>query len=328
MRIQMVRNWLWFYDNRAEILSLLAIVITILTSDDTIQQEGLKIKERVKLFLSSGRKVLALFLLFFSVFAYFNSLDIYSKYTVVPDVKEMTYDDAIKSLNNNRLKGQLVLSETNDNLADPNSRVLWQSIEENTVVTLAETVSFLIDDSFSLEYMPLNQYRYGEISVEQAEKLNYVIVRGDNSIQTTEEGSKIDPVIDPHWTIKVAHDDLDYNVRIYLYHGYTYVSADAIQSYYAYAKSLSLTLEELVSRSASAIGGLYDSDDLTVLGKLTPVSETDVSGLRSIDVPNHQGVFLLPKSLPCGTYRFYFSIIDSQYRMYDWYHYLVIEDSE
>ena len=88
---------------------------------------------------------------------------IHEKWTVVPNLYGLTYDDALNTLYSNRLKGQLVLASTNRDLSKSDSRVVWQSQASQLIIPTQTKISFVIDDAFSLNSTPLIQYGKGGV---------------------------------------------------------------------------------------------------------------------------------------------------------------------
>ena len=332
----MIKFWLWCYDNLAEILALVAIILAIISGDDLLQQpKETKAKNKFVLWiLQKPQRAIAAVLVFGSVFITFKAFSVHNRKTVVPDLCGMTYEDAVKSINENRLKGQLILAETNEDLARPSSRVIWQSLDPDSPVKTETTISFLVDDGFSLTATPLNQYRYRDVSVDQTKKLDYRCDYKETLQQAKsamENGEPIDYVIeDPHWNIRIGSAELQYYIEISYWQDMPHTSADVFYSYNRYAGAMSATLEELVEASIVIVGGDHklDLQSCTVIGKLIPTEKENGQVMRCINVPNYNGVFLLPQSLVCGEYRFAFSVIDSDDRMYEWYHFIYIEDAD
>ena len=76
-------------------------------------------------------------------------------YSVVPNIYGMTYDNALSSLREADLDGRLALASTNENLANADTRVVWQSKDAGGIVAKGTSVVFVIDDNFAIESVPL-----------------------------------------------------------------------------------------------------------------------------------------------------------------------------
>ena len=80
-------------------------------------------------------------------------------YSVVPNIYRMTYDNALSSLREADLDGRLALASTNGNLANADTRVVWQSKDAGGIVAKGTNVMFVIDDNFAIEFVPLTAYQ-------------------------------------------------------------------------------------------------------------------------------------------------------------------------
>jgi hypothetical protein len=329
--------YLWCFDNLADIIALVTIILTILTSDGLLGRETDESENRVK--RKRLRSDAIIWIVIITLVISYKSTDTHGKYTIVPNLYGLTYDDAMKALIDKGLEGQLVLAETSKDLQNSDSRVVWQSAEAQGTENVGEIVSFLIDDCFSLKSTPLNEYMHRKDEIQQTEKLNYICDYKDPVKQSVEQQQAAmesgEPVRysfeDSHWEITVDSADIRYEIRSLYIDDMPYYVIDSFYSYNNYSGKMSVTLEDIVEESLKRVAGdadsILDPND-TIVGKMTPLSEQQNTALRSITVPNHKGVFLLPQTLVCGDYRFDFAIIESDDAIYEWYHTITIEDNE
>ena len=122
----LIQGLLFCYDHLAIILSVISIMIMIILSPVFWKMEVNKATSK------KGKKALKNVLGFVIIVALmigfaFLCCSIHEKWTVVPNLYGLTYDDALNTLYSNRLKGQLVLASTNRDLSKSDSRVVWQS---------------------------------------------------------------------------------------------------------------------------------------------------------------------------------------------------------
>ncbi len=330
-----IQFWLTWHDNLTVIFSVVAIIITIIISGgQSGQARAVNDANTKKKHNFIIRILVAVIVLAVAVVISGKSLDKHNVWTIVPNLYGRTYDDAMSILYEHRLNGQLALASTNNDLSDSDSRIVWQSYEEGKPIKVGTTISFLIDDRFSLDSIPLNQYAYKDESIIQSKKLEYKIIDNKDAVKQAverEEAAKENNTSvdysydDPHWDVGIKAADIWYDAYTTIWGGRAYVGMNATYSYNVYAGSMSLTLEELVEKSANTLtGGIGrpDLDTCFVVGKLIPVSGQESMVLYKINVPNDNDkcVFFLPQTLSNGEYKFVFSIIDSNYKMFEWYH--------
>ena len=176
----MVKFFLTCHENISAILSVAALIVTIVTHDIFPKYVALKehrnkedeIYKRQKICLLLQFSV-AFFLVFCSIFVWIKSYTTYCNWGVVPDLYGMTYDDAISALYDSGLTGHLLLASTNKNLSNSDSRVVWQSTKPGEVSDHRDVISFVIDDSFALDTIPLNQCAYVTYNPGTGQVLNY-----------------------------------------------------------------------------------------------------------------------------------------------------------
>ena len=349
-----IRPLLVWHDNLGVILSVTAIMITIILSTANSSQDadenrkgivspkgGSQIKN--KMTIPAARIWVAGVILIVIVALSGTSIYVNERWSIVPNLTGRTYDDAIQALYDSNLNGQLALAKTNSDLANSDSRIVWQSYQGDTIQEVGATISFVIDDCFSLNSAPLFQYAYKDIDIDQTQKLDYKCDYRDAGQQMVEQereaienGTPLDySFVDPHWKVYIDAADIRYEMHTSVWHGIPYTSANTMYSYKTYAGAMSLTLDELVTSSAALLSGVASKPDLiecSILGKLIPISGQDDIILCRIDLPDspdcNTGTFFLPQTLTCGDYLFYFSIIDSDNQLYEWYHYITIVDND
>lgn len=349
-----IKFFLVWYDHLATILSVTAIVTTIiLTAFHKSQKEDKDKKtssekeeagreNRDEKTISFARVLAAIIILLLVIGLSATSWHVYKNWTIIPNLSGRTYDDAMSVLYDSRLNGQLVLAETNSNLASSDSRIVWQNYAGNAILGVGTTVSFLIDDCFSLNSTPLTQYEYKDLVIDQTQKLDYKCDYKDAIQQAAEQeryaienGVPVEySIADPHWMIEIDAAELKYEAHVSTWHGILFTKADSSYSYRVYGGAMSATLEELVTSSAALLSGvalLPDLDECTIVGKLIPTSGQDNTVLCELPFPNYtdnNSKIFLPQTLLCGDYTFAFSIIDEDDQLYEWYHYITIVDKE
>ena len=349
-----IKFFLVWYGHLTEILSVTAIVTTIILTTFHKSQKEDKDKKtssekneagcenRDESTISFTRVQAAIIILLLVIGLSVTSWHVYKKWTIVPNLYGRTYDDAMGALYDSRLNGQLALAETNSNLASSDSRIVWQNYDSNAILCAGTTVSFLIDDCFSLNSTPLIQYEYKDLAIDQTQKLEYRCDYKDAIQQAAgqeryaiENGIPVEySIADPHWMIEIDAADLKYEAHVSVWHGILFTKADPSYSYRVYGGAMSVTLEELITSSAALLSGVAlkpDLDNCTIVGKLIPTSGQDKTVLCVLPFPNHpdyNSQVFLPQTLLCGDYTFAFSIIDENDQLYEWYHYITIVDNE
>lgn len=271
------------------------------------------------------------------------SMNVYEKWTIVPNLTGRTYDDAMRIIYDCRLKGQLALAGTNSNLTNSDSRVVWQSCRDGVPQKVDATISFILDDCFSLNRTPLNQYVYKDWEIDTVPKLNYrcdykdaIQQAAEQEREALENDTAVEYIIsDPHWNIEVNSADLKYEAYTSTHQGTLYTTVNVGYSYKVYGKAMAALLKELVTDSALNLSGIAmrpDLDECTIVGKLIPISgqgETDLSGLHFPDsLGQDNSMVFLPQTIMSGEYVFSFSIIDKDDQLFEWYHYVTVVDND
>ncbi len=317
----MTTFWLLCYENLATILAVLSIILTIIVSAESL-------KKRAKI-------CIGILIAFVAFIISVNSIETYNSSTIVPNIIGLTYDDAMSTLYSHRLKGQLVLASTNDNLADTDSRVVWQSRNEDTVTNNGNLISFIIDDSFALNSRFIIQYPYQDLEIDQYEALKYDCDYHDALQQMRNTDFQYGtPLNDPHWDIEIESAELEYELNVNIKYGVMHLNGETVYSYEVYAKSMAATMEKIIEDSAEMLGRSlkYNLNNCVIIGKIIPLFEHEDSVLLSKDFENYQekgnSILLLPQTMKCGNYKFAFSIICSDGQMFEWYHNLKIVDND
>ena len=324
----LIQGLLFCYDYLAIILSVISIMIMIILSPVFWKMEVNKATSK------KGLKDVLSFVIIVALIIGFAFLccSIHEKWTVVPNLYGMTYDDALNTLYSNRLKGQLVLASTNRDLSKSDSRVVWQSQASQLIIPTQTKISFVIDDAFSLNSTPLIQYSYRDNPFDQSQKLEYTCDYKDAIRQAVEQeqvyNNGVFPnleIEDPHWVIEIESAELEYHAYTATWKGRSYTSFSAFSSYRLYAGAMSTTLEEIVVASSVLLGGGAGSPNLkncTIIGKLIPGNKQNNCVLQMLSFPSFEdtGYLFLPQTLLIGDYTFCFSIIDENGKAYEWYH--------
>ena len=319
-----IKSFLLCYDNLAYIIAVLAIVATIVASSGILQYEkanteaGEGKKPKKKSVVSAWIIIVLVFIMIsaiiWAVCGYFHKT-----WTVVPDLEGRSYDNSIDVLYESGLKGQPVLAGTNDDLSESDSRVAWQYPEKDSVVRVGTFISFLIDDQFALNSMPLTHYKFKDAPTEQSKVLDYNI-----RYKKLSENKSFD---DPHWDIEIDAKDINYEIKSFSWHGHIFTDAGTVISYREYAESMALTLTDIIENSSEAyVNSTFKSElgSCRIVGKLIPTFEQSETGLAEMTTSDDKVVLYLPQMLTPGKYLFAFSIIDSDDQLIEWYHYITI----
>lgn len=329
--------FLRFYGNAGYIIGIMSILVSILLSGFATRQntDGQNTNQKIKLSIPCGVVVLCSLLVLATVFVAIISENIAKKKTVVPNIYGMTYDDAITALSDNGLMGRLLLASTNENLSATDSRVVWQSESAGSTTERDTVISFVIDDSFALEYIPLNQRNYQSLSYDQSANLEYTCDYRDAIKQSLEiereaerEGT---PVVyefeESHWYIEIEPPETKYNITTGTSKGRNFTMADNSYSYHVYSNAMCGTLQEIAEATARTIGG-SPFEDYFIVGKLISIDEEKTTNLKETQLSDEAGVLFLPLVLTGGNYKFVMSFLDESGDCYEWYHDIKILESQ
>lgn len=340
---------LTLYDYVANILSVASIILTMLTiapddkdnshtnsskaTGEANHDKPLERKQKKK-FCPPLRLIVALMmciLLAVSVFC----IIMYHFKVIVPDLSGKTYDEAISTLYDSGLAGQLLLASTNKNLSGSDSRVVWQSIGSGEVCERGEKVSFVIDDAFALDTVPLNQRAYVTYASGSGQVLNYTCDYRDAihqalEIESEAERAGVSPVYEfeaPHWYIEVESPTIEINLTTGVRQGRSFTMANDSFSYYSYANDMAATLNEIAEISASRISNANLSEYILV-GKMIPQNQSEDITVKMLKMSNDNSVLFFPLILKSGEYTFVFTLLDSDGNNYEWYHTIRILEKE
>lgn len=323
--------WLKCYDCLGYVLPVIAIVISVLSINfvkaDSTAGGGDNAKR--KRIINWPVLIIAILLGLTAVVGTSICFVCHEKYTLVPKIYGMTYDDAISELYKNDLQGRLLLASTNEDLANSDSRVVWQSAEGGEVVTRETRVLFVIDDSFALDYVPLNQYKYGDISeltLERSDVLDFKVFFRDVLAQEVNNNKKEEAeredypeFKESHWYIEIKPREVDYNFESSVgFRGRSTINVDNTYSYYLYADSMALTLSHIADETARMIG--HVSEEYTIVGKLIPTDGSEVAKLKETVLSEDAGIIYLPLVMESGDYSFVVAFLSTEGESYEWYH--------
>lgn len=257
----------------------------------------------------------------------------YDHKVMVPNLSGKTYDESISTLYDSGLAGQLLLASTNKNLSGSDSRVVWQSIGSGEVCERGEKVSFVIDDAFALDTVPLNQRAYVTYASGSGQVLNYTCDYRDAihqalEIESEAERAGVSPVYEfeaPHWYIEVESPTIEINLTTGVRQGRSFTMANDSFSYYAYADDMAATLYEIAEISASRISNI-ELSNYVLIGKLIPWNSSEFTNAKILCISQDNSVLFFPLILKSEEYTFVFSLLDSDGNNYEWYHTIRILD--
>lgn len=336
------------YDYIGNILSVVSIILAMLAiapdkknnlrtspsraTNETGQDKPLERKRKKNRCLSL-RLIVALVLTFITLLFTIIGRTTYEHKAIVPDLSGKTYDDAVSALYDSGLTGHLLLASTNENLSNSDSRVVWQSIKPGEVSDRRAVISFVIDDSFAIDTIPLNQRAYVTGAPGTGQVLIYTCDYRDAihqalEIESEAEQAGVSPVYDlepPHWYVEVEPPKIEITLTTGVRHGSSFTMANNSYSYYTYANNMAATLYEIAEISASRISNVELSNCLLV-GKLIPQISSRSKNAKMLRISDDNSVLFLPLILKSGEYTFVFSLLDSDGSNYEWYHTIKILD--
>lgn len=79
------------------------------------------------------------------------------KWSVVPDLYGLTYNDAVNELHDNDLLCIVLLSSSDDIRTGQDLRVVWQSSVKNSVSRKGDSIFIILDNNFGYEYNPISK---------------------------------------------------------------------------------------------------------------------------------------------------------------------------
>lgn len=232
------------------------------------------------------------------------------KYSLVPDIYGMTYDDALSSLRNVGLDGRLALASTNEDLANADTRVVWQSKDAGSIIDKGSNVMFVIDDNFALESFPLSAFT-------TAEEPNTTGREWYWDADKSEE----------NWEIKVPINQFSVQGSTKILNG-VYKYSGAVFTLDLYSTDMNSILSEIIDQTCAQYAPDLSIADMYLIGKLIPAGDTNQSALDSFSTSLTHGIMILPKYLMEGKYQFAFCLCDQDGNSYEWRHTIMVVSNE
>lgn len=233
-----------------------------------------------------------------------------NEYSLVPDIYGMTYDDALSSLRNVGLDGRLALASTNEDLANADTRVVWQSKEAGSIIDKGSNVMFVIDDNFALESFPLSAFT--------AEKKPNAT--GREWYWDTDKSGE-------NWEVKVPINQFSAQGSTKILNG-VYKYSGAVFTLDLYSTDMNSILSEIVDQTCAQYAPDLPITDMYLIGKLIPAGDTNQSALDCFSTSLAHGIMILPKYLMEGKYQFAFCLCDKDGNSYEWRHTIMVVSNE
>lgn len=233
-----------------------------------------------------------------------------NEYSLVPDIYGMTYDDALSSLRNVGLDGRLALASTNEDLANADTRVVWQSKEAGSIIDKGSNVMFVIDDNFALESFPLSAFT-------TAEEPNTTGREWYWDADKSEE----------NWEIQVPINQFSVQGGTKILNG-VYKYSGAVFTLDLYSTDMNSILSEIIDQTCAQYAPDLSIADMYLIGKLIPAGDTNQSALDSVSTSLTHGIMILPKYLMEGKYQFAFCLCDQDGNSYEWRHAIMVVSNE
>ena len=233
-----------------------------------------------------------------------------NEYSLVPDIYGMTYDDALSSLRNVGLDGRLALASTNEDLANADTRVVWQSKEAGIIIDKGSNVMFVIDDNFALESFPLSAFT-------TAEEPNTTGREWYWDADKSEE----------NWEVKVPINQFSAQGSTKILNG-VYKYSGAVFTLDLYSTDMNSILSDIVDQTCAQYAPDLPIADMYLIGKLIPAGDTNQSALDCFSTSLTHGIMILPKYLMEGKYQFAFCLCDKDGNSYEWRHTIMVVSNE
>ena len=221
-----------------------------------------------------------------------------NEYSLVPDIYGMTYDDALSSLRNVGLDGRLALASTNEDLANADTRVVWQSKEAGSIIDKGSNVMFVIDDNFALESFPLSAFT-------TEKKTN---TTGHEWYWDADKSGE-------NWEVKVPINQFSVQGSTKILNG-VYKYSGAVFTLDLYSTDMNSILSEIIDQTCAQYAPDLSIADMYLIGKLIPAGDTNQSALDSFSTSLTHGIMILPKYLMEGKYQFAFCLCDKDGNSY------------
>ena len=233
-----------------------------------------------------------------------------NEYSLVPDIYGMTYDDALSSLRNVGLDGRLALASTNEDLANADTRVVWQSKEAGSIIDKGSNVMFVIDDNFALESFPLSAFT-------TEKKTN---TTGHEWYWDADKSGE-------NWEVKVPINQFSVQGSTKILNG-VYKYSGAVFTLDLYSTDMNSILSEIIDQTCAQYAPDLSIADMYLIGKLIPAGDTNQSALDSFSTSLTHGIMILPKYLMEGKYQFAFCLCDKDGNSYEWRHTIMVVSNE
>ena len=224
----------------------------------------------------------------------------------------MTYDNALSSLREADLDGRLALASTNENLANADTRVVWQSKDAGGIVAKGTSVVFVIDDNFAIESVPLTAYT--------AEK--------KSESHTVHSWNWVADKSNKNWIITIPIKKASFQATTYRNGDGVSVTTGEWFFTDICAADMSRSLSQIVEETCKQYTAEPPASDLYIVKKLIPTQMDNRIALKSFENDLFNGVSILPRFLKEGSYRFAFCLCDSSGKSFEWEHTILIEPYE
>ena len=232
------------------------------------------------------------------------------KYSLVPDIYGMTYDDALSSLRDAGLDGRLALASTNEDLTNADTRVVWQSKEAGIIIDKGSNVMFVIDDNFALESFPLSAFT-------TEKKTN---TTGHEWYWDADKSGE-------NWEVKVPINQFSAQGSTKILNG-VYKYSGAVFTLDLYSTDMNSILSEIVDQTCAQYAPDLPIADMYLIGKLIPAGDTNQSALDCFSTSLTHSIMILPKYLTEGKYQFAFCSCDKDGNSYEWSHTIMVVSNE
>ena len=232
------------------------------------------------------------------------------KYSLVPDIYGMTYDDALSYLRDAGLDGRLALASTNEDLTNADTRVVWQSKEAGIIIDKGSNVMFVIDDNFALESFPLSAFT-------TEKKTN---TTGHEWYWDADKSGE-------NWEVKVPINQFSAQGSTKILNG-VYKYSGAVFTLDLYSTDMNSILSEIVDQTCAQYAPDLPIADMYLIGKLIPAGDTNQSALDCFSTSLTHSIMILPKYLTEGKYQFAFCSCDKDGNSYEWSHTIMVVSNE
>ncbi len=230
-----------------------------------------------------------------------------SKYSSVPDINGLTYNDAIIALKEQGLSDRLILASTND-LSSETTRVVWQSLSPRSIVIKGNTCIFLLD----------NHYQSAPSSVLDRCFLKMKTLRVYQSLSCDAEfriTSKVFIQSDARYDESKEETSLL---------GYVHTLASDTPYYsYGLSRLFGDAVANIIEKTSDIESDIltYSTPNLNnafLFGRLVfPSNEVIESNIEEFEINQTSCVVAIPTRLEIGSYKFSFSIVDSKGTCYE-----------